>query len=248
MFFFSTPSLLSIPTSPSCFLTFSFCPCVSQRPFLSHCVVCALQFINEMSRGEGSWWNSNILSDLFPVKGQGRGDELSLWNGKKERRHICASLQRVCCNNITEGRKEDDGWWARWTLDTENAKWVVCILGWQLKKQSKACFPLFYYAEEKQGRLFIQTTETMSVKLTITFIVKKMEKLTTDFLRSLSKFDFIHFVPLSKAFFFRWPTWPVDQSFTFVYFHEAGSQKSKWILFSPQFNNFFDNMPVNTCC
>lgn len=56
---------------------------VSASLSLPLCNVCALQLINEMSRGEGSWYNSNILSDLFLATGPGREDELSLLKGKR---------------------------------------------------------------------------------------------------------------------------------------------------------------------
>lgn len=84
MIFFQLPPLYP-PPSPlllSSFLILSVY--VSASFSLPLCCLCALLFINEMSRGEGSWCNSNILSDLFLVKGPGRGDELSLRNGKRK--------------------------------------------------------------------------------------------------------------------------------------------------------------------
>lgn len=56
---------------------------ISASLSLPLCNVCALQLINEMSRGEGSWYNSNILSDLFLAAGPAREDELSLLKRKR---------------------------------------------------------------------------------------------------------------------------------------------------------------------
>lgn len=65
--------------SLSCFLLLSLYSSVAFS--LPLCFECALWFISEISRREGSWWNSNILPDLFLVNGPEWGEELSLWNG-----------------------------------------------------------------------------------------------------------------------------------------------------------------------
>lgn len=137
--------------------------------------MCALQFINDMSRGEGSWWNSNILSDLFPVKGPARGDELSSRNRekKKERRPDCWSLQRVCCNDKREGKKR------RWrmTSDTQKTQRGYCSLWAGSWEQSKACFHLFHCAMKKQRwelfiwKLFVKLTIRPVIRIILTFCV-----------------------------------------------------------------------------
>lgn len=130
--------------------------------------MCALQFINDMSRGEGSWWNSNILSDLFPVKGPARGDELSSRNRekKKKREGLTAGVFREYVAMIRErGKKDDEGWQVTRRKRREDT--VHC----ELAAESKAKLVFIYFTAMKKQRweLFIWK---LFVKLTIRPVIR----------------------------------------------------------------------------